>query len=117
MLPNNGNVIMTAEHAAAIAGNARVVPTRSIQAGLSALLAYDQRATAGENDEAMREAIGSVTTGAVTTASRDVDLDGLAVRGGSISACWTRSRSLAERPSTRSPRPSSRRCSQSRTTR
>jgi hypothetical protein len=82
VLPNNGNVIMTAEQAAAIAGNARVVPTRSIQAGLSALLAYDPRATAGENDEAMREAIGSVATGAVTTASRDVDLDGLAVREG-----------------------------------
>jgi hypothetical protein len=79
VLPNNGNVIMTAEQAAAIAGNARVVPTRSIQAGLSALLAYDPRATARENDEAMREAVGSVATGAVTTASRDVELDGLAV--------------------------------------
>ena len=41
VLPNNGNVIMSAEQAAAIAGNARIVPTRSIQAGLSALLAYD----------------------------------------------------------------------------
>ena len=82
VLPNNGNVIMTAEQAAAIAGNARVVPTRSIQAGLSALLAYDPRATARENDEAMREAVGSVATGAVTTASRDVELDGLAVREG-----------------------------------
>ena len=82
VLPNNGNVIMTAEQAAAIAGNARVVPTRSIQAGLSALLAYDPGATAEENEEAMREAIGSVATGAVTTASRDVELNGLAIREG-----------------------------------
>ena len=82
VLPNNGNVIMSAEQAAAIAGNARVVPTRSIQAGLSALLAYDPRATADENEEAMREAIGSVATGAVTTASRDVELNGLAIRKG-----------------------------------
>ncbi len=82
VLPNNGNVIMSAEQAAAIAGNARIVPTRSIQAGLSALLAYDPRATATENEEAMREAIGSVATGAVTTASRDVELNGLAIREG-----------------------------------
>ncbi len=82
VLPNNGNVIMTAEHAAAIAGNARVVPTRSIQAGLSALLAYDPAATASENEAAMREAIGSVATAAVTTASRDVELHGLAIRQG-----------------------------------
>ncbi len=82
VLPNNGNVIMTAEHAAAIAGNARVVATRSIQAGLSALLAYDPAATANENEAAMREAIGSVATAAVTTASRDVELHGLAIRQG-----------------------------------
>jgi DAK2 domain fusion protein YloV len=82
VLPNNGNVIMAAEQAAAIAGNARVVPTRSIQAGLSALLAYDPEVTATENDSAMREAIGSVATGAVTTASRDVELNGVAIREG-----------------------------------
>ena len=42
VLPNNGNVIMSAEQAAGLAGKpTHVVPTRSIQAGLTALLAYD----------------------------------------------------------------------------
>jgi DAK2 domain fusion protein YloV len=83
VLPNNGNVIMSAEQAIAIAGKpARIVPTRSIQAGLSALLAFDPGAAASENEESMWEAIGSVSTGAVTTASRDVELNGLEVREG-----------------------------------
>jgi DAK2 domain fusion protein YloV len=83
VLPNNGNVIMAAEQAVALAGKpSRVVPTRSIQAGLAALLAYDPYDTASENEESMLEAIGSVATAAVTTASRDVDLNGLEVREG-----------------------------------
>jgi hypothetical protein len=83
VLPNNGNVIMSAEQAVALAGKpATIVPTRSIQAGLSALLAYDPAAAAEENAEAMSEAIDSVATAAVTTASRDVELNGLEIREG-----------------------------------
>jgi dihydroxyacetone kinase-like predicted kinase len=83
VLPNNGNVIMSAEQAVALAGKpATIVPTRSIQAGLSALLAYDPAAPAEENAEAMREAIDSVATAAVTIASRDVELNGLEIREG-----------------------------------
>ena len=83
VLPNNGNVVMSAEQAIALAGKpARVVPTRSIQAGLSALLAFDPAVAASDNEKAMREAIGSVATGAVTTASRNVELNGLEVREG-----------------------------------
>jgi fatty acid kinase len=83
VLPNNGNVIMSAEQAVAMAGKpAAIVPTRSIQAGLSALLAYDPAASADENAEAMRGAIDSVATAAVTIASRDVELNGLEIREG-----------------------------------
>jgi uncharacterized protein len=83
VLPNNGNVIMSAEQAVALAGKpASIVPTRSIQAGLSALLAYDPAAAAEENAEAMSEAMGSVATAAVTIASRDVELNGLEIREG-----------------------------------
>jgi fatty acid kinase len=49
---------------------------------LSALLAYDPAAPAEENAEAMREAIDSVATAAVTIASRDVELNGLEIREG-----------------------------------
>lgn len=83
VLPNNGNVIMSAEQAAAHAGKpATIVPTRSIQAGLSALLAYDPSVTADTNAAAMTEAMGAVATAAVTTASRDVELNGLEIREG-----------------------------------
>jgi DAK2 domain fusion protein YloV len=83
VLPNNGNVIMSAEQAARLAGKpAHVVPTRSIQAGLTALLAYDSSLSADENEAAMHEAIASVATAAVTTASRDVELNGLRIDEG-----------------------------------
>jgi DAK2 domain fusion protein YloV len=83
VLPNNGNVIMSAEQAAGLASKpVRVVPTRSIQAGLTALLAYDPSLDAEENDAAMRDALDSVATAAVTTASRDVELNGLRIHEG-----------------------------------
>ena len=83
LLPNNGNVIMAAEQAAATAAKAvRVVPTRSIQAGLAALVSFDPTLTAAGNAAAMQETLGGVVTGAVTIASRDVQLNGVAVQAG-----------------------------------
>ena len=83
LLPNNGNVILTAEHAAENASKvARVVPTRSLQAGLAALVAFDGSRVADENVAALQEAADGVATGAVTIASRDVQLNGVAVRKG-----------------------------------
>jgi DAK2 domain fusion protein YloV len=83
VLPNNGNVIMSAEQAADHASKkVRVVPTTSLQAGLAALVAFDATRDAEANAAEMREAIESVATGAVTIASRDVELNGVAVRKG-----------------------------------
>ena len=64
------------------ATRARVAPPRSIPAGTAAAVVYDAARSAGENAAEMEEAIAAVATGAVTVASRDVDLDGLAVRKG-----------------------------------
>ena len=83
VLPNNGNVIMGAEAAVASAVHpARVVPTRTLQAGLAALVAFDPSLGAEENAAAMEEAMEAVATGAVTIASRDVQLNGVSVRKG-----------------------------------
>jgi DAK2 domain fusion protein YloV len=83
VLPNNGNVIMGAEQAVANAAHrARVVPTRTLQAGLAAMVVFDRDRSAAENAAAMEEAIDVVATGAVTIASRDVQLNGVAVRKG-----------------------------------
>jgi fatty acid kinase len=84
VLPNNPNVILSAEQAAEHAPKpVRVVQTRSIPAGIAAMVAFDGARSGDENVAAMEEASASVVTGAVTTASRDVDLNGLAVRKGS----------------------------------
>ena len=83
VLPNNGNVIMSAEQAADHSSKlVRVVPTRSVQAGLAALVAFDPTVGAEANAEAMTEAVDAVTTGAITIASRDVVFDGVEVRKG-----------------------------------
>ena len=83
VLPNNPNVILSAEQAAEHASKpVRVVQTRSIPAGIAALVAFDGARSADANAVAMEEAVASVVTGAVTTASRDFDLNGLAVHKG-----------------------------------
>jgi uncharacterized protein len=83
ILPNNSNILLAAEHAAANADRTvEVVPSDSIPAGLAAMVAFDGSRTAAENAEEMREAVAAVATGEVTIASRDVDLNGLQIRKG-----------------------------------
>jgi dihydroxyacetone kinase-like predicted kinase len=83
VLPNNSNVILSAEQAAKLADKTvRVVPTRSVPAGLAAVVRYLPSLSAAENEAAMLEALEQVSTGEVTVASRDVQLDGIAVRKG-----------------------------------
>ena len=83
VLPNNGNVILAAEQAAdASERPARVVPTRSVQAGLGAMVAFDPDREAAANAAEMEDAAGGVRAGAVTRASRDAMVDDLAVAEG-----------------------------------
>jgi dihydroxyacetone kinase-like predicted kinase len=83
LLPNNPNVRLAAEHAAEQARlPVAVVPTESIPAGLAALVAYDGARGADENAGEMNAAAAAVATGEVTRASRDVQLDGVAIRRG-----------------------------------
>src|SRR5262249_56368401 len=80
---NNSNVRLTAEHAAEQAAlPTEVVPTKSIPAGLAALVAYDGARGAVENAEEMAAAAAAVATGEVTRASRAVELNGLAIKDG-----------------------------------
>ncbi|HUZ16108.1 MAG TPA: DAK2 domain-containing protein [Gaiellaceae bacterium] len=83
LLPNNSNVRLAAEHAARSAGRpVEVVATDSITAGLAALVAFDGSRTAAENAAEMRETVAAVAAGEVTRASRDVQLNGVAIRNG-----------------------------------
>jgi uncharacterized protein len=83
LLPNNSNVILAAEQATGLASRpVHVVGSDSIPAGLAAMVAFDASRSAGENAEEMREVLDVVTTGEVTLASRDVELNGVAIRKG-----------------------------------
>ena len=83
VLPNNGNVIMGAEQAVANAVHAG--PRRAdahLQAGYAAMVVVRPRAERGRERRGDGEGAESVATGAVTIASRDVQLNGVAVRKG-----------------------------------
>ena len=83
VLPNNGNVILTAEQAAGLASKpVRVVPSRSVQAGFAAMVPFLSTNTPAQNEVAMLAVLDEAVTGEVTIASRDVELDGVAIRKG-----------------------------------
>ena len=83
ILPNNSNILLAAEHAAANADRpVQIVATDSIPSGIAAMVAFDGSRSALENVEAMREAVDAIADGEVTISSRDVELDGLALRKG-----------------------------------
>ncbi len=72
VLPNSPNVVMAAERAAELSEkDVRVVPSRSMQAGLAAAVALDASGSCQANAAAMGHALAHVRTGAVTGAARD----------------------------------------------
>ena len=83
VLPNNSNVILTAEQAIALASKpVRVLPSESVQAGLAAIGRFISTNSPEHNEQEMRDALESVATGEVTVASRDAVLDGVTIREG-----------------------------------
>lgn len=90
LLPNNKNIIMAARQAADLAKNkqVRVVPSRTIQQGIIAMLSYatgrDSGSTLDEIVNDMTHALADVKSVEITTATRDVELDGVQVREGSF---------------------------------
>ena len=83
VLPNNSNVILAAEQAAQLSSkNVQVVPSRTITAGLAAMVAFDPDRGAAENSAEMREIVSSIATAEIAVASRDAQLNGVAVREG-----------------------------------
>jgi DAK2 domain fusion protein YloV len=83
VLPNSKNVVLAAEAAAQAASkDVRVVATHSLQAGLGALVAYDQQRSLVENVGAMEEAAAMVRSGSVARASRSATVGGLEIEQG-----------------------------------
>jgi uncharacterized protein len=83
LLPNNKNVLLTAEQAAGVgAKEIRVIPTRSVPAGLGAMVAFDANRSLAENAKEMAAAAAAVRSGAVTRATRSATLGPLEVEQG-----------------------------------
>ncbi|HEX8645938.1 MAG TPA: DAK2 domain-containing protein [Thermoleophilaceae bacterium] len=84
LLPNNPNVIMAAERAAELSEKpVRVVPTRSQQAGIPALLELDPEGSAEENARVLGGAVARLRTGGVAPAARN-DAQGRFVAGDAL---------------------------------
>ena len=86
VLPNNKNIIMAAEQAAPLAKDrdVRVLPTKTIPQGISAMLMFDETASADENQMNMLSAAENVETAQVTFAARDSEVDGKPIKQGEI---------------------------------
>jgi len=85
LLPNNSNILMTAQQAATLSElQTYVVPTRTVAQGIAAAIAFNPEAPAAENAEGMREAAQRVITGEITISTRDATIDGLNIRAGQI---------------------------------
>lgn len=85
VLPNNGNVVTTAEQAAVLSGReVRVVPTESMPQGVAALLAVRYDEELEQILLAIASAIQHVRTLELTTAVRDAEMDNLRVHRGDI---------------------------------
>ncbi len=86
VLPNNKNIMLSAEQAAQFANGKQtvVIPTTTIPQGIAALLALDPHGDLHDVAGAMQSASQGVETGEVTTATRNVTLDGVTVKQGQI---------------------------------
>ena len=83
ILPNNSNIVMTAQQTATILEdevNVIVIPTKTIPQGLSACIMFNPDASLEDNIEEMNEAVGNVKTGQVTFAIKDTNIDGVEIK-------------------------------------
>jgi DAK2 domain fusion protein YloV len=89
ILPNNKNIILAAQAAAQTAAQTNhkkvaIVPSRTIPQGLAAMLRLIPHGDFDAVLAEMTEALEEVETGEITTATRSVEIDGVAVEQGQI---------------------------------
>lgn len=85
ILPNNPNIILSAQQAAKISeSNVYVIHTRSIPQGMASMLSYNPDDGPETNMEHMNHSMEAVLTGQVTFAVRDSEMNGFKVKEGDI---------------------------------
>ena len=87
LLPNNPNILLTAQQATELCETpCTVVPSRTVAQGIAALLAYNPDQDADATIEAMNRALASVRSGEVTTAVRSSSVGGVPIAAGQAMA-------------------------------
>ncbi|WP_376797217.1 DAK2 domain-containing protein [Thermogemmatispora sp.] len=85
ILPNNGNVILSAQQIPRLTNKqVEVIPTETLPQGIAALMSFNYGADLATNVQSMSTAARRIQTAEVTTAVRAVQIDGLRVREGDI---------------------------------
>src|SRR5690625_2176448 len=86
ILPNNKNIIMAANQAAALIEekHVTVIPTKTIPQGISAMFEFNDSLSIEENEENMTDSIQDIKTGLVTFATRDTIINELEVKKGNF---------------------------------
>lgn len=84
LIPNNKNIIMSAESAAEVCGelDIRILPTKTIAEGYAALTMFDATMDVDENLSDMEEHLQTVKSGEVTYAIRDSKNNGFEIKEG-----------------------------------
>ena len=87
VLPNNKNIVMASEQAAALSEKQVIVlPTKTVPQGIAALLVFEPDRDPDLNREEMMTAVAAVQTGQITYAARDSSFDGRDIREGDFMA-------------------------------
>ncbi|MEJ2708497.1 MAG: DAK2 domain-containing protein [Anaerolineales bacterium] len=87
ILPNNKNIILSAESAAKLTvKKVAVIPSKTIPEGLSAMLRLVPEGDFEDIVEDMKDALDDVETGEITMATRSVEIDGVEVQQGQFIA-------------------------------
>ena len=85
ILPNNKNILMAAKSAAELSvKDVKVIPTVTVPQGLSAMLRLIPGQELDNIAEGMESAMKEIESGEITTAVRDVEIDGIKVKEGEI---------------------------------
>ncbi len=86
LLPNNKNIILTAEQAAKQVTDKQVIviPTRTVPQGIAAMLSFNTEGDLQNVAAMMGEARIGVVTGEVTRATRSIQMDGVDVEEGQL---------------------------------
>lgn len=86
ILPNNKNIILAAEQAAALSEDKKlfVIPTKSVPEGISAMFCREDGMEPEKLSEAMKGAIQAVDTAQVTFAMRDTSIGDKEIHEGNI---------------------------------